>query len=808
MNKEITEMAMTTLVAMSQVPENSTATEIKNFYENVIAKSPCLAFWKDKDFKYVFCNEITAVNFLKLSSSSEIVGKTDFDFDAWEPETAKWIRQTDEKIIRTGKPLLNTEVTIKMSDGRIAHLSGNRMPLFNSDGEAIGIIGISVDITAQKEAERLKLAIETETKNFYDNVMAKLPCLVFWKDKDFKYIFCNEITADFFKLNSPAEIVGITDFDFGWNLETAKWIRQTDEEILRTGKPLLNTEVSFKMSDGKIVYLSGNRMPLFNSAGEAVGIVGITVDITAQKEAEHLRLENERKEGTLQEQEKFAQLARKVAHDINSPLASLKMLLPMCTELHETKRTLLTRATEGILDIANNLLSNYHKQNTDTSGIEPRQHLLVSDLVIQLLSEKKMQYRNHPVTFETFIASDAHFAFIRMQPTEFRRSVSNLINNAVDALDDNVNGKVDIQLTVDTNAVMVAIQDNGKGMTANMIEKMQNRQAFTEGKVNGHGLGLEQVWDTLEYNEGLMEVQSVLGKGSSIQLTFPRIGASTWIAQDIHLIPDNIIVILDDDESIHTAWDLRFTPLLTSYPSLGIHHFIQGQEALNFLAGLSQQQQELVIFLSDYELLQQRKNGLEVVKESGIKHAMLVTSYYFNPKIREEASRLEIKILPKQMASIIPILFANEKVVRAHELPITTPSQSLESEEPISIPPTLPQERMLASQKTDVVLLDDDQVFADAIVFRLSTCKKVVKHYPDPNVFLNEHEKYAKDTPICIDNNFGVGIDLKGTQVAERLHALEFTRLFLVSGDRYAADSLPKYVTFIEKTNLDVLDTL
>ena len=555
------------------------------------------------------------------------------------------------------------------------------------------------------------------------------------------------------------------------------------------------------------MYLSTNRMPLFDSTNEVIDILGVSVDITAQKEAEHLRLENERKEVTLHEQEKFAQLACKVAHDINSPLASLKMLLPMCTELHETKRTLLNRATEAILDIANNLLSNYHKQNADTSEIEPRQHLLVSDLLIQLLSEKKMQYRNHPVTFKTVIASDAHFAFIRMQPTEFRRSVSNLINNSVDALEDHMNGRVTIQLTVDTN-VVVKIHDNGKGMTDAIMEKMRNHQTFTEGKVNGHGLGLAQVWDTLAHNDGLMEVQSVLGKGSSIQLTFPRIAASNWIAQDIHLIPDNIIVILDDDESIHTAWDLRFTPLLTSYPSLGIHHFIQGQEALNFLAGLSQQQKELVIFLSDYELLQQRKNGLEVVKESGIKHAMLVTSYYFNPKIREEAARLEIKILPKQMASIIPILFANGNVIRTNELPIVPPSHSLGSEESISTQPTSHQEKKPASHKTDVVLLDDDQVFADAIVFRLSTCKKVVKHYPDPNVFLNEHERYAKDTPICIDNNFGIGIDIKGTQVAERLHALEFTRLFLVSGDRFAADSLPNYVTFIEKTNLDLLDTL
>lgn len=63
MNTEITEAATTTLTAMSQTPDKFSSTEIKKFYENILAKLPCIVFWKDKDFKYVFCNEITAINF-------------------------------------------------------------------------------------------------------------------------------------------------------------------------------------------------------------------------------------------------------------------------------------------------------------------------------------------------------------------------------------------------------------------------------------------------------------------------------------------------------------------------------------------------------------------------------------------------------------------------------------------------------------------------------------------------------------------------------------------------------------------------
>lgn len=205
------------------------------------------------------------------------------------------------------------------------------------------------------------------------------------------------------------------------------------------------------------------------------------------------------------------------------------------------------------------------------------------------------------------------------------------------------------------NVAVVEIQDNGKGMSAAMIEKMRDGQSFTEGKLNGHGLGLQQVRDMLHYNQGTMAVRSALGQGTTIRLTFPGVDAPTWIAQEIHLIPDNIIVILDDDESIHTAWDLRLTSLLTSYPTLRIHHFTQGEEALDFLATLTQEEKSQVEFLSDYELLHQDRNGLQIVEASKIKDTMLVTSYYSNPDIRKEINRLGIKVLPKQMASVIPI---------------------------------------------------------------------------------------------------------------------------------------------------------
>ncbi len=480
-----------------------------------------------------------------------------------------------------------------------------------------------------------------------------LPTPFYWMDTQGVVLGINELCLK--AIGTTREIIGKKPYDF-YKPEIAEHILSHNEEVMRKEAILSQEEWIEDVTTKEKKCFSSTKAPLYDDEGTIIGIVGTSIEITAQKEAELLKLKYERQQIELREQEKFAQLARQVAHDIHSPLAALKVLSERCEELPENKRSLLTGATGSILDVANNLISHYQpKDKSAAPEIEERQPLLVSDLLLKLVSEKKVQYLQQPVKFETEFADPAWFAFILVQKTEFRRAMSNLINNAVDALENREDGTVTVQLTVAAGSVVVKVLDNGKGMSRDNVEKMLEHRAFTEGKQDGHGLGLQQVWNTLDTNPGTMEVQSALGKGSSIQLRFSEIDAPGWIAQEIHPVPDTAIVILDDDESIHKAWNLRFSPLLPSCPALQLHHFTQGQEALEFLARLSPEEKNRVLFLSDYELPGQGRNGLQVIEASGIKNAILVTSYYSSPKILDAAGKLGIKILPKQMASVIPV---------------------------------------------------------------------------------------------------------------------------------------------------------
>ena len=455
-------------------------------------------------------------------------------------------------------------------------------------------------------------------------------------------------------MGTTREIIGKQPYAF-YKQEIAEHILAHNSEVIEKEEILAQEEWIEDITTKERKCFSSVKAPLYDDEGTIIGIIGTSIEITAQKEAERLELENQIQRTSIEYQNKIVSLARKVAHDINSPLLTLRIMLRVCEEVPEHTRSMMNRAVESILDIANNLLTTYQKEDQQAiTDIEQRQPLLISDLLIQLLSEKKIQYSSHSLGFESYIADDAQFAFAQMQPSQFRRTMSNLINNAVDATD-NKNGIVTIKFNADRESISVTVQDNGKGMPPALVEKIMNRQSFSEDKENGHGIGLQQVWDTIDNNEGKIAVISTPGEGTSIQLNFPRVEAAIWLAEEINLTTNSIIVVLDDDESIHGAWDARFNPYIEMRSGLGVKHFTQGQDTLKFFDELSSEDKNRIVFLCDFELLKQRKNGLQIIEASGIKNTVLVTSYYANPEIQNKAAELGISILPKQMASIIPI---------------------------------------------------------------------------------------------------------------------------------------------------------
>ena len=131
--------------------------EQRRYFEALMNSTPDYIYFKDDKSRFVQINRAMALSF-KLNAPEEAVGLTDRDF--FEESHAKAALAMEEKIMRSGEPVLDLEEREEWPDGRLSWVTTSKMARHNADGEIIGTLGISRDITRKKVME-ISLAEKT-----------------------------------------------------------------------------------------------------------------------------------------------------------------------------------------------------------------------------------------------------------------------------------------------------------------------------------------------------------------------------------------------------------------------------------------------------------------------------------------------------------------------------------------------------------------------------------------------------------------------------------------------------------------------
>jgi diguanylate cyclase (GGDEF)-like protein/PAS domain S-box-containing protein len=118
-----------------------------------------------------------------------------------------------------------------------------------------------------------------------ETLMDNVPDSIYFKDRDSRFTRINRYAAERFGIAEPAQAVGRTDFDYFAADHAAEALRD-EQEILRTGRPLVGVEEKETMPDGGVRWVSTTKLPLRDRSGAIVGTFGISRDITARKVAE------------------------------------------------------------------------------------------------------------------------------------------------------------------------------------------------------------------------------------------------------------------------------------------------------------------------------------------------------------------------------------------------------------------------------------------------------------------------------------------------------------------------------------------
>ncbi|MBK9162075.1 MAG: transporter substrate-binding domain-containing protein [Nitrosomonadales bacterium] len=135
----------------------------------------------------------------------------------------------------------------------------------------------------RRQVERELSAAELlNSRNLLATIIETAPIRVFWKDKDLRYLGCNTIFAKDSGSEQPDDVIGKDDYQLGWSAQ-ADMYREDDRAVMESGVAKLNYEEPQSTPSGNIIWLSTSKVPLKNSKGETIGLLGIYQDITEQK---------------------------------------------------------------------------------------------------------------------------------------------------------------------------------------------------------------------------------------------------------------------------------------------------------------------------------------------------------------------------------------------------------------------------------------------------------------------------------------------------------------------------------------------
>jgi PAS domain S-box-containing protein len=323
---------------------------------------PDCIYFKDLKSRFIRINKAHAALF-GLKDPAEARGKSDFDFFSREHSQPAYDAEQESSGPENRSSTGEKET---WADGRVTWASTTKMPLY-SKGKIIGTYGISRDITPQKTAE----AFLEKERSLLNALMDNVPDYIYFKDRDSRFLRINKAHARSFGLKDPAEAIGKSDFDF-FTREHAQPAFDDEQNIIRTGRPLVGLIEKETRSDNRETWVSTNKMPLCDTQGGVIGTFGISRDITAQKQAElalheamtALKKANEIAEqaGTRRSRQpgKGMFLAR-MSHEIRTPMNSVigfaDMLLDteMSEEQVEYVRN-ITKSGEALLSLINEIL--------------------------------------------------------------------------------------------------------------------------------------------------------------------------------------------------------------------------------------------------------------------------------------------------------------------------------------------------------------------------------------------------------------------------------------------------------------------
>ena len=194
------------------------------------------------------------------------------------PEYRAAFSDLAERVMQGGSGMLEFEIR-GLKGGR-RRLETHAVPMRDEQGLTVSLLGITRDITARSRAEE---SLDRE-RTLLRTLIDLLPDQIYIKDTESRFLLANAGVTRSTGVAKPGDLIGKTDSDFYPPEEAAAFLR--DEQDVLAGDAVFNKEETVTRPDGSRRFILTTKVPLKDSAGSIIGLVGIGHDITGRRQAE------------------------------------------------------------------------------------------------------------------------------------------------------------------------------------------------------------------------------------------------------------------------------------------------------------------------------------------------------------------------------------------------------------------------------------------------------------------------------------------------------------------------------------------
>jgi len=271
------------------------------------------------------------------------------------------------------------------------------------------------------------------------------------------------------------------------------FLRQVSQKIKSTSLEKQNPKISLKKAGIEL-------KPLITAYNDMIDQLEESAQKLAQSERE----------------DAWQLMARQVAHEIKNPLTPMR--LSVQSFQHQFRKKNLTKSE--VDEFANTMIQQIDTLSTIASAFSDFAKMSINqNEVIELNANLKLAldiFKGESIKF----SPSSSQIYVKIDRPQLIRVVTNLIKNALQAVEQENDPLIEIEVTEDKSSAIIFVKDNGIGVPENIIDRIFEPQFTT--KSSGMGLGLSMVKKIIDNHKGSIEVESEINTFTTFKIILPK----------------------------------------------------------------------------------------------------------------------------------------------------------------------------------------------------------------------------------------------------------------------------------------------